>query len=186
MSVKINHLALRHAFDALQNAGPRGRALAALLDARGTRVRISARVAGGFTLNFINAIFLQPLRENASEFEFRQWVTILAHEACHIEQRFWVDSVEQEIRAYQTQCRVAQELDIDLGTLRAAFAELDSASVQDQQTAQRALTSIFFGAPAAIVYAALPLAQPRGLRAFIPACRQIAAVARASRTRNRA
>lgn len=186
MAVKIDDAQLRDAFDALRNAGPRGRALAACLEERGTRARISSRLTGGFTLNFINTVFLQPLRAEADEFAFRQWVTLLAHEASHIEQRFWVDSVAQEIRAYQTQCRVAQELEIDLGTLREAFASLDPDAPQDQRTAQRVLTSLFFGTPAAIVYAALPLAQPRGVRAIVPACREILAVARASRVRSRA
>ena len=70
-----------------------------LLDERGTHVRSSNAVTGGFTLNFLNLILLQPPPANGAEAEFKRWVTILAHEACHIEQRFWVDSVEQEMGA---------------------------------------------------------------------------------------
>ncbi|MBI4673957.1 MAG: hypothetical protein HY741_20110 [Chloroflexi bacterium] len=179
MPARIEEPKLRDALDVLRNAGLRGGELAALLDARATRVRISARVVGGFTLNFINTIFLQPLAHNADDFEFRRWVTLLAHEACHIEQRYWVDSVEQEIRAYQAQCRVADELGIDLGAFRDAFAKLNPDSAQDQQTGQTAMLSMFFGQPAAVVYASLPLSQPRGLRAILPGVREIIAVVRA-------
>jgi hypothetical protein len=181
MTAQINEPQLRAAFETMRNAGQRGRELAALLHKRGTRARISARVSGGFTLNFINTIFLQPPRENANESEFRRWVTLLAHEACHIEQGFWVDSVQQEIIAYQTQCRVARELEIDLGTLHDAFEKLNPALASDQRAAQFALTSIFYGAPAAVVYACLPLAQPRGARALWPGLRQMFAVLRAAR-----
>lgn len=185
MTARIDEPKLREAFEVMHNAGPRGRELAALLDRRATRVRISARIVGGFTLNFINTIFLQPLAPDTSAWEYRRWVTILAHEACHVEQGFWVDSVQQEIIAYQTQCRVAIELGIDLVVWREAFAALNPASPHDQTTGRAHLLALFANEPAGVVYAALPLRQPRGLRAFAPGVRQIAAVLRASRRTQR-
>lgn len=185
MTARIDEPKLRAAFEVMRNAGPRGRELAALLDARRTRARISRRIVGGFTLNFINTIFLQPLAREASEWEYRRWVTILAHEACHVEQGYWVDSVQQEISAYQTQCRVAIELGIDLVVWREAFAALNPVSPQDQTTGRANLLALFANEPAGVVYAALPLSQPRGLRAFAPGARQIAAVLRASRRAQR-
>jgi hypothetical protein len=179
MTIRLDHPKLQEAYAVMQKAGPRGRELAALLERRATRVRVSARVAGGFTLNFINTIFLQPPDSAGSDLQFKLWVTLLAHEACHIEQGFWVDSVQQEIIAYQTQLRVADELGVDLGILREAFANLNPGLAEHQQMGQAALRSIFFGAPAAMVYAALPLAQPRGLRAILPGARELIAVVRA-------
>ncbi len=181
MPINLQEPKLCDAFEVMRNAGPCGRELGALLEQRATRVRISPRVVGGFTLNFINTIFLQPLSESASEWEFRQWVTLLAHEACHVEQRHWVDSVQQEIKAYQTQCIVAKELGIDLVVLREAFAALNPESASDQAAGRAAMLSLFASQPAAIVYAALPLAQPRGLRAIMPGAREIAAVLCAAR-----
>lgn len=180
MPVHLNEPQLRNALEMMRNAGPRGRELGALLEQRATRVRLTPRVVGGFTLNFINTIFLQPLSQNASEWEFRQWVTVLAHEACHVEQRHWVDSVQQEIIAYQAQCSVARELGIDLVVLREAFAALNPESAQDQAAGRAAMLSLFANQPAAVVYASLPLAQPHGVRAIVPGVREIAAVLRAA------
>ena len=89
--------------------------------------------------------------------------------------------MQQEIIAYQTQCRVAIELGIDLVLLREAFAALNPESAQDQQVGRAAMLSLFSGEPAAVVYASLPLSQPRGLRAIVPGAREILAVLRASR-----
>lgn len=177
--IQLDDAKLREAYDVMRNAGPRGRELAAFLDQRATRVRISPRVVGGFTLNFINAIFLQPLSPDAGDFQIQLWATLLAHEACHIEQGYWVDSVQQEIKAYQTQCCVADKLGIEPGPIRDAFAKLNADLLQDQQRAQAAMRSIFFGELSAIVYASLPLSQPRGLPAILPGMREIAAVVRA-------
>src|SRR5581483_5233640 len=109
----------------LRAAGPRGRELANVLDQRGTRVYVSALVGGGFTLNFINTILLQPLRADASDDDFKIWVTLLGHEACHIEQGFWVDSVQQEIRSYIAQGIIGDELGINTGIIKDAFGALN-------------------------------------------------------------
>lgn len=186
MPARLNHPKLIELYNSLRSSGPRGRELADVLDRYNTRVRFASLISGGFTLNFINTIFLQPLRPDASDWEYKYHVTLLGHEACHVEQRFWVDSVEQEIRAYASQVRVAIELGFDLGVIRQAFEHLDPASLQDRIAAQAAMLALFAGTPAAMVYAALPLVQPIGLRAAGPAIDQIIAVARAGLRRPQA
>jgi hypothetical protein len=179
MPVKLQDPHLFEAYESLRKGGPRGRQLADVLDTRGTCVRVSPVIVGGFTLNFINTIILMPLRPNASDWDFKYWVTLLGHEACHVEQRFWVDSVQQEIRAYTTQGIVGDEIGIDLGYIKHAFSSLNPDSIEHQRIAQAAMLSLFAGQPAAIVYASLPLWQPLGMRAFTPALREVAAVIRA-------
>ncbi len=179
MNARIDHPDALRAFQVLQNAGPRARELAKVLDERRTRVRVTPKIYGGFTLNFINTIFLMPLRADASDWDFKAWASLLAHEACHVEQTFWIDSVQQEIRAYTAQAFVGDELGIDLGYIKHAFANLNPDSSEHQRLAQAALLSLFGSTPAGIVYASLPLMQPLGVHAFVPAMRQLAAVLRA-------
>jgi hypothetical protein len=167
------------AYDALRNSGPCGRELAEELTRRKTRVWVTPKIFGGFTLNFINMIFIQPLSPGASESDFKAWVSLLGHEACHVKQKFWVDSVEQEIVAYTTQVQVGDELGIRLDGLREAFSNLNPKSPEHQRLAKTALVELFPGQPAAIVYASLPLMQPTGIRAFLPALVELAAVVRA-------
>jgi hypothetical protein len=47
------------------------------------------------------------------------------------------------------------------------------------------MLALFAEEPAGIVYAALPLSQPRGLRAFGPGARELLAVLRAGRRTRR-
>jgi hypothetical protein len=180
MAANINDAQVQKAFEMMRNAGPRGRELAGVLDARGTRVRISGTLLGGFTLNFLNLILLQPPDVNAGDAAFRAWVTILAHEACHVEQGFWVDSIQQELRAYVTQCQVALELGVTLAVLPDVFGKIDPNSAEQQEIGQRAMLTLFAGQSAALVYAALPLAQPERWRAILPAFGEILAVVRAA------
>jgi len=185
MPAKIRDPQLLEAHRALRGAGPRGRQLAEVLDERETRVRISTAIVGGFTLNFINTIFLQPPTPGASDWDRKYWITLLAHEACHVEQRYWVDSIQQEIRAYIAQGIVGDELGIELGFIKHAFTNLNPDSIEHQRVAQAAMLSLFAGQPAAIVYASLPLLQPTGLRALGPALDELAAVVRAGLRRPR-
>lgn len=183
MRARIDDPQLQDAYATLRGAGARGRELAETLDRRRTRVRAWKRVPGGLTLNFLNLIALQPLPANADETEYRWWVTLLAHEAAHIQQGYWVDSVQQEIRAYAAQWQVARELGIDLGPAYALLAQFDPASAEQRAAARAALVSLFGGQPAALVYAALPLLQPTGWRAIVPGIRETLALLRAGLTR---
>ena len=175
MTVRTGNPDVQRACARLADTGPRGRALADLLAQRRTRIYISRAVVGGFTLNGLNAIWLQPLREGASDIEFDYWMTVLAHEACHIEQGFWVDSIVQEMRAYQTQCTVTAELNLPLGAV-GVFADLHPEVPEQRVAARLAMLSLFAGQPAAIVYAALPLMQPVRLGAILPGLRELVAV----------
>lgn len=185
MTANIKDTGAQRALGALRNCGPRGQTLADELDRRGTRVWVTPKIYGGFTLNFINTIFIYPLPGNATESDFKYWVTLLGHEACHVEQRYWVDSVEQEISAYTAQAHVADELGIDLNYIKDRFAHLNPKSPDDQKTAYAALLTLFGNTPAGTVYASLPLWQPVRLQAVGPAMRQLAAVIRAGRQRPR-
>lgn len=185
MNARIDDLNAIKAYESLRAGGARSRELADVLDYHKTRVYVTPRILGGLTLNFINTIFMMPLRADASDCEYKQWVALLAHEACHVEQRFWVDSVEQEIRAYTAQALVGDELGIDLGHIKRAFFDLNPARAQDLVRARAALITLFAGTPAGIVYASLPLFQPTGVRALLPALRESFAVLRAGFSRPR-
>ena len=180
MNARIRDTNAEHAYYTLQASGPRGRELADILARRHTRVVVTRRVTGGLTLNFLNTIFLQPLRAEANDAEYKGWVCLLAHEACHIEQKFWIDSIQQEMRAYASQARVAQELGIDLGVIQRVFGNLNPDRAADQNIARAELSRLFGQTPAGIVYASLPLGQPVGLYALVPALRQITALVRAA------
>ncbi len=179
MNAKIDDANALKAYETLRASGPRGRELAGVLDARATRVRVTPRIYGGFTLNFINTIFIMPLRENASDWDYKFWVTLLGHEACHIEQRYWIDSVAQEIRAYTTQARVGDDVGIDLDHIKRAFVNLDPENAEHQILAHAALVGMFAGTSVGILYASLPLFQPTGFGAIVPGARQIVAAIRA-------
>lgn len=179
MTLQPHELDVFRAYEVLQRCSPRGRGLVELLARRKTRVFVTSKIYGGFTLNFINMIFIQPLRPDASDWDFKAWACLLAHEACHVEQGYWIDSVEQEMIAYSTQALVGDELGINLVDYKNYFARLNPKSIADQLLAQKALLTMFVGSPAAMVYASLPLMQPTGLRAFFPAIKELAAVVRA-------
>lgn len=180
MPISVNRPELKQAHESLRAAGPRGKELADLLDERGTRVWVVSWLYGGFTLNFLNSIFVMPLRPNADDWDYKAWVSLLGHEASHVQQRYWIDSIQQEIIAYRTQVVVGDELGINLQSYRDAFANLDPNSRQHQRLAQAALLGLFAGTPAGIVYASLPLWQPRGLDAVAPGFKEGFAAVRAA------
>ena len=172
MPVKLTDPQLVQAYTRLQQCEPRGRTLTNVLDSYTTSVRFASWVSGGFTLNVINTIFLDPRQP------LDYLVTLLAHEACHVEQQFIVDSVQQELVSYQAQCEVAKELGVDLGQMN-DFVSLNPTVSADLDTARQLLVNLFAGQPAAILYASMPLFQPTGLAAGLAAARELAALARA-------
>lgn len=180
MSPHIHDANAQRAYLTLQTSGPRGRELAAILALRRTRVYVTDQITGGLTLNFLNTIFLQPLRRDANERDYKLWVCLLAHEASHIEQNFWVDSVHQEMRAYASQIQVAHELGIDLEAIHRAFGHLNAELSEHREIARANLNRLFGQTSAGIVYASLPVAQPTGAHAIFPALRQMAALVRAA------
>ncbi len=172
MPAKLTDPQLAQTYAKLQQCDPRGRTLTDVLDKYATSVRFAGWVSGGFTLNLINTIFLDPRQP------MDYLVTLLAHEACHVEQQFIVDSVQQELVSYQAQCEVAKELGVDLGQMN-DFVTLNPTESADLDAARQLLVNLFAGQPAAILYASMPLFQPTGLAAGLAAARELAALARA-------
>ena len=103
------------AVERLRGANDEGALLAQVLDAKKTRIAFSPLVAGGLTLNPLNAIFLQKSMEDYQGADFDVLVALLAHEARHIQQGYWVDSIAQELCSYQTQVRIGLKLGLDFG-----------------------------------------------------------------------
>jgi Putative metallopeptidase family (DUF6782) len=171
MARTFHNARLQKTFDALGRT-PRGAELARVLEQKKTFILLTPLISGGFTLNLVNTIALDSRQPDD------YLVTLLAHEACHVEQGFLVDSVQQELVSYRTQCEVANQVACNIGGM-AGFAKFDPALPGDLQAAQELMTSLFNGQPAAVLYAAMPLVQPRGLVAAMPALRQIAALIRA-------
>lgn len=182
MPPRFGHSDLEKIYAALQGAAPRGRELTEILARRNTTLRF-APIVGGFTLNFINTVFLQPLPARYAPDDFNYWATLLAHEACHVEQGFFVDSVEQEIRAYLAQCQVAVELGMVnhsfINALQQAVGNVNLAHAEELSAARQALSNLFGNQPATMFYNALPLAQPRGMAAIVAAAIELRVLASA-------
>ena len=75
--------------------------------------RVSYRVVGflnrsGFTVNALRIVFIAQDLLSPSDKE--TLIEIIAHEASHIEQGWWSDSVKQEVEAYRRGATVMQEL----------------------------------------------------------------------------
>ncbi len=62
--------------------------------------------SAGFTVNALRMVFLaQDLLTSRDTL-----IDILAHEASHVSQGYWSDSVKQEVKAYRTGAMVMEEL----------------------------------------------------------------------------
>lgn len=170
---------VRAAVERLRGAGDEGALLAQVLDAKKTRIAFSPLVAGGLTLNPLNAIFLQKSMEDYQGADFDVLVALLAHEARHIQQGYWVDSIAQELCSYQTQLRIGQKLGLDFGPDFEQLLQLKDSPV-DLPKAQQLIVDLFPGSPAQILYEALDQEQPFGLTAVGSAFKQLRALARAS------
>ncbi len=62
----------------------------------------------GFTVNALRTVFIAEDLMSSKE---DLLVELVAHEASHVEQRFWSDSLQQEAEAYKTAAEVMKELD---------------------------------------------------------------------------
>lgn len=176
MPPKISDPKVLQLYNAMQNSGARGGELAQVLDRKSTNVKFISWLVGGFTLNLINTIFLQPLSPSYDDATFKYEVTLLAHEACHVQQGFIVDSLEQEARAYLAQAQVADELGLKndfIERLRAAFANVNLQAADELDEGRRALVALLGNQPATMLYKVLPVFQPTGLRAIGPAIREV-------------
>lgn len=173
------HPRLREAGEYLsRHGGAEGRDLIAALSRRRTIVAF-APIQGGFTLNALNVLLIESKLKPGA---LSDVALVLAHEACHVAQGFWTDSIAQELAAYQVEGRLAGRLaetapdfarETGTGRWALRWAEPDSQSLS-LDDAQRLLSRI--PGPAGRLYACLPREQPRGLAAVRPALRQIAAL----------
>ncbi len=139
-----------------------GAELSAIVDKRGTTVEFSNLISGGFTLNVINRIFVDPHLQDPGSFDWL--VCILAHEFCHVKQGYWVDSVEQELICYQLQARVCAEIGLDGGRQTYdRFLPLDPKKSSDLDTALKYILELAGGSvPTQTIYKSLPKFQPTG------------------------
>lgn len=177
MTAKISSARLRDAHNRIAQLDALGATLAATLDAKGTRVIFSARISGGFTLNVFNTIVMDPHLQDPASFDFL--VCTLAHEYSHVQQGHLVDSVQQELIAYQVEAKIADTLQFAAGKQAfGKFLALDPTSARDLDTALAFILDLAGGSPATrTIYASLPKFQPRGAADnFAAALKQIAAV----------
>ncbi|MBI5301363.1 MAG: hypothetical protein HY868_04430 [Chloroflexi bacterium] len=152
--------------------------LVAEVHRRKTRVAFSSLVSGGFTLNIINTVFVDPHLDNPASFDWL--VCILAHEFCHVQQKYWVDSVEQELKCYQVQARVCQEIKLDAAKpLYDRFLPLDPKNANDLDTALQYIIELAGGSvPTQTIYKSLPKSQPtRLIQRIVAAIKELSAAA---------
>jgi hypothetical protein len=170
---------LRAALAVLRDLNEEGAELVRVVEKKRTRLAFSALVAGGISLNVLNAILIEKRFDNSTGSELQILIALVAHEARHAQQGYWVDSIQQELRSYQTQVRVAEKLGLQV------FAPLEpllrlGESPADLSAAQDLITNLFPNTPAQTLYRALPNAQPTGFATFPAALRQLRALARAA------
>jgi len=140
-----------------------GADLVATVERKNTHVTFSTLVSGGFTLNVINSVLVDPHLQDQASFDWL--VCILAHEYCHVQQGYWVDSVEQELLCYQLQARVCHEMGLDAAKpLYDRFLPLDPKNANDLDTALGFILELAGGSlPTQTIYQSLPKFQPTGV-----------------------
>ncbi len=176
MAAKISSPALREARHRIAQLGTLGADLVAAIDRRGTRVIFSSLISGGFTLNVINTIFMDPHLQDPQQADLL--ACTLAHECSHVQQGYLVDSVQQELIAYQTGAKIADALNYAYGKqLFAPFLALDPTREQDLETARQHILALAGGSvPTRTIYSSLPLFQPTGAADnLVAALRQLSA-----------
>jgi hypothetical protein len=162
MATKISSPVLQNAQSRIAQLGTLGADLTTAINQRGTRVIFSSLISGGFTLNVINTIFVDPHLQDPNSFDLL--VCTLAHECSHVQQGYWVDSVQQELVAYQTEARMADTLNYDYGKqLFGKFLALDPTNPQNLDTALQYILDLAGGSvPTQTIYKSLPKFQPTG------------------------
>jgi hypothetical protein len=103
-------------------------------------VRAGYRLAGflskaGFTVNAINTVFLADDLDLTADCNL---ASLIAHEASHIRQRYWSDSLRQEADAYRVGARVMRELQ-DRGVKRCSGTS-DWLTLDDEQAKDKVLS----------------------------------------------
>lgn len=162
MPAKISAGSLQIAQSLIAQLGTFGNELCQAIDQRNTRVIYSNLISGGFTLNVINTIFIDPHLQDPFYADFL--VCTLAHECCHVQQGYLVDSVQQELIAYQCEAKIAEAIGYDYGKqLFGKFLALDPKNAKDLDTALSYIIDLAGGSvPTQTIYKSLPRFQPTG------------------------
>ena len=163
MPANISSPVLQNAKNRIAQLGDLGAGLIAAVDKKNTRISFSTLISGGFTLNVINTIFVDPHMETRENFDIL--TCILAHECSHIQQGHLVDSVEQETLAYQVQAKICELMNFDFGKqYYGKFLALDPAKESDLDTALKYIIEFAGGSlPTQTIYKSLPKFQPKGI-----------------------
>ena len=107
----------------------------------------------GFTVNVLRTVLiaqdLMPLDKNSN---------LVAHEASHVQQGFWSDSLEQEVRAYKTAAEVMKELK-ERGDIDVEDADPGGWSRLNEKEAERKVRDMKSLAP---IYGMIPCKQKEG------------------------
>ena len=162
MPANISSPVLRNALDRIAQLGDLGASVAKSANDKKARIIFSTLISGGFTLNVINTIFVDPHLESPDNFD---WLTcILAHECSHVQQGYLVDSVEQETVAYQVQAKICELMNFDPGKqYYGKFLALDHAKEANLDTALQYILEFAGGSvPTQTIYKSLPKFQPTG------------------------
>lgn len=179
MPAKISSPTLQAAFERIAQLSL-GAELVAAANRDHTRIAFSSLISGGFTLNVIHTVLIDPRLQDPAA---RDWlVCILAHELCHVQQRFWIDSVEQELLCYQLQARVCHEIGLEAAKpLYDRFLPLDPKNVNDLNTALKFILELAGGSlPTQTIYSSLPKSQPtRFAHRFFAGIKELTAAGRA-------
>lgn len=159
MPAKISSPILQAAFARIAQLSM-GADLVTAANRHNTHIAFSSLISGGFTLNVIRTVLIDPRLQDSTGFDWL--VCILAHELCHVQQEFWIDSVEQELLCYQLQARVCHELGLDAAkALYDRFLPLDPHDPHDLETALQFILELAGDSlPTQTIYSSLPKSQP--------------------------
>jgi len=162
MPANISSPVLQNAKDRIAQLGDLGAGLATAVDKKNTRIGFSTLVSGGFTLNVVNTIFVDPHMETPENFDLL--TCILAHECSHVQQGFLIDSIEQETIAYKVQAKICDLMNFDFGKqYYGKFLALDHTKEADLNTALQFILEFAGGSlPTQTIYKSLPKFQPTG------------------------
>lgn len=176
MPANISSPVLQNALDRIAQLGAVGAGVTQSVNDKKTRIIFSTLISGGFTLNIINTIFVDPHLESPDNFDLL--TCILAHECSHVQQGYWVDSVEQETIAYQVQAKICELMNFDFGKqYYGKFLTLNPTQEPDLNTALNYILEFASGSLATqTLYKSLPKFQPTGTgNNIVTAFKQISA-----------
>ena len=162
MPAKISSSVLKQAHSRIAQLGTPGAELTATIEKRGTRIVFSSIISGGFTLNAVNTILVDPHLQEPANFDLL--ICTLAHECSHVQQGHLVDSIQQELIAYRAEAMTAAALNYTYGKeLFGKFLDLDPKNLQHLDIALTYILDLARSSPPTqTIYKSLPKTQPTG------------------------